>query len=68
MELTLAGVGAVLAGLAGVISAWHGFRKAKEEGADHCHEQLTAARAESEGYAAQLHRIRMTHPELVDND
>jgi hypothetical protein len=60
-----AAVTAAITGIAGLLAAWKASRKAREEGEQSCHETLVAAREESEHYAAQLHRVRMTHPELV---
>lgn len=68
MDFPFAAIGALLAGIGGLITAWTAIRKAKTEGSTTCHEQLAATRTEAETYARQLHRIRIQHPELIDND
>jgi hypothetical protein len=62
-DSSLVGVAAVLAGISGLVTAWIALRKAKDEGADHCHEQLAASRQEAENYARELHRLRLRHPD-----
>ena len=61
--MDLAAWGALLTGMAGVITAWVSMRKARREGAADCHHQLADARSEAERYAADLHRLRMRHPD-----
>ena len=64
-EFTLAGFAAVIAAIGGLISAMVALRKAKQEGDEHCNEQLKMSRAEAEQYAKELHKIRIEHPELM---
>ena len=66
-ENNLAGLGAVLAGVGGVITAWTAIRKSKMEGSQTCHELLNQSRLEAEQYAAELHRIKINHPEYKDS-
>jgi len=61
-------IGALLAGLGGIISGWLAIRKSHEEGRKTCHEELEVLREESEKYAASLHKIRMEHPELIEGE
>jgi Collagen triple helix repeat (20 copies) len=63
-ELPLSGLGAILAGIGGIISGWVAIRKAKMEGSKTCHELLNASRLEAEQYSIELHEIKMKHPEL----
>lgn len=67
-ELTLAGIGAILAGLGGLVTAVLAMHRARIEGAESCHTALNECRAESERYARALHRVRLEHPELIDDD
>lgn len=64
----LPGIGSILVGLAGVITAWIAIRKAKAEGSKTCHELLNASRKEAEEYAIALHSIRMNHPNLIPDE
>jgi len=66
--VNVAAIGAVLSGIAAVISAYVAFRKNRSEGDKDCHEQLKLMRREAEQTQAQLHRLRMQHPELIDDD
>jgi hypothetical protein len=54
-----AGLGAVLAGIGAVATAWISVRKARTEGAADCHERLRAMQTEAETLAAELHHYRM---------
>ena len=65
--MDLAGVGAILVGLGGLVTAWLALRKARDEGSKTCHELLNESRKESEQYARQLHDLRMKHPEVFDD-
>src|SRR5215831_16839360 len=65
--MDLAAAGAFLTGVAGVTTAWIALRKARVEGAHDCHERLGEMQDEAERYSAQLHRLRMDHPELFDD-
>ena len=62
--MDLPGIGAILAGIGGVITAWIAIRKAKQEGSKTCHELLNESRLEAEHYAAELHIIKMKHPDM----
>jgi hypothetical protein len=44
------------------------MRRSKAEGAKDCHEQLAEARREAEEYSAELHRLRMAHPDISEDD
>ena len=68
LEPTLAGVSALLLGISGIITAVIALRKAKQEGDESCHKELKASREEAEGYAQRLHKLRIEHPELMDDD
>lgn len=67
-EIKWSEVTAVLLAIGGLMSGYLALRKAKSEGSTTCHELLNASRKEAEGYAAQLHRIRMTHPDLFEGE
>jgi len=56
--------GALLTGVGAVATAWVSVRKARREGEGDCRRELAEARAEAEHYAAELHHLRMDHPEL----
>ena len=56
-------IAAALTGVAGIITAWAAVVRAKNKGAEDCEEHLAAARAEAEENAAQLHALRMKHPD-----
>ena len=68
IEVSLAGIAAIIAAIGGLVSAIVTLRKARQEGDEYCHDQLTKCRDESEKYAKELHRIRIEHPELMKND
>ena len=58
---------AVLTGLAAVGTAWAAVLRAKHGGAAECEEELQAARTEAETAQAELHKLRMEHPEVIDD-
>lgn len=64
-DINWSGYGAILLGIAGIVSAWIALRKAREESAYTCHERLNASRIETEYYASTLHNLRMKYPDLV---
>ena len=66
--MDFAGIGAILVGIGGIITAWLAIRKAKDEGSATCHELLSESRKEAEGYAKQLHDLKMKHPDLFDDE
>jgi Collagen triple helix repeat (20 copies) len=53
------GVGAVLTAIAGIITAWAAVVKARNEGHEHCTEELNMVRSEAEELHIQLHKLRM---------
>jgi hypothetical protein len=57
------GLAAFFTAVASFITAWYAIRKAKREskteGEADCHEKLTAAYAESEALATELHELKM---------
>lgn len=59
--MNVAAIGALLTGIAGVITAVVAHRKAKTEGAADCHERLRAMQDEAETLASELHALRMKH-------
>ena len=59
----LAGLGAIITAIAGVLTAWAAVVRARKEGAAGCEERLHAARAEAEKYTDEVHRWRMTYPD-----
>jgi hypothetical protein len=63
-DINWSGYGAILLGIAGIVSAWIALRKAKEESSYTCHERLNASRIETEYYATVLHNLLMKHPDL----
>ncbi|MET0786936.1 MAG: hypothetical protein ABWY25_09535 [Paenisporosarcina sp.] len=65
LEFTLAGFAAIIAAVGGFISAIVAYHKAKQEGDDICHDQLKECRVEAERYAKELHKIRISHPDLM---
>jgi len=68
----LSGDGALIAacctGVAAIITAWAAIIRAKKTAAKECHEDLAVARQEAEDAQAKLHHIRMTHPEVMEED
>jgi hypothetical protein len=52
-------IGALLTGVAGIITAWASLVRARHEGDHQCEERLREARAEAEQYAQRLHTERM---------
>jgi hypothetical protein len=52
-------IGAVLAGVGGIITAWAALVRARAEGDHDCQEQLKTLRAENEQVADELHGLRM---------
>jgi len=64
-DVTLAGAAAFLLAVSGIITSVIALRKAKQEGDENCHKQLRESREEAEGYAKELHKIRLEHPELM---
>ena len=66
-EATLFGAAAALSAVVGVVLSVFGWisgrRNAAETAAKECHEQLLAARAESEQLSSELHKLRMRHDE-----
>jgi len=64
--VNLASLGALLTGIAGIITAVISLRKARSEGAADCHRRLTAMQTEAEDLAAELHHLRMKHPDWDD--
>lgn len=59
---------AVLTGLAAVGTAWAAVLRAKRTGAAGCEEELERVRGEAETANAELHRLKMAHPEEVTGD
>jgi len=57
-------VGAILAGIAAIITAWAAVVRAKKRGSKECEENLAAARAEAEQAHAELHRLKMESGEV----
>jgi hypothetical protein len=57
-------IAAVLTGIAAILTAWAAVVRAKKQGSAECHDELSDARAEGEAARAELHRIRMEHPEV----
>lgn len=53
------GIAAVLTGVAGVITAWAAVVRARNQGREHCREELDAARTEAEQLADEVHALRM---------
>ena len=60
-------IAAILTGIAAVITAWAAVLRAKDRGARDCNQQLADTRAEAEAARVQLHRLRMAHPEVIDD-
>jgi hypothetical protein len=52
-------IGATLAGIGGIISAWAGLVRARNEGAEECEQRLRELRAENVKVADELHELRM---------
>jgi hypothetical protein len=65
LELTLAGIAAIIAAVGGLISAIVALRKAKQEGEENCQDQLKKSRAEAEHYARELHDIKLKYPDAI---
>ena len=61
-------IAALLTGIAAVITAWAAIVRAKDKGSKDCEESLAAARGEAETAQAALHRLRIAHPEVLDDD
>jgi len=57
-------IAAILAGIAGVITAWAAVIRARKRGTKHCEEALAQARAEAEAAHDELHRLRMERGEV----
>jgi hypothetical protein len=58
-------IGAILAGIGGIISAWAAVVKARHEGEEDCEEHLDALRLENEEVADELHALRMEKAKVV---
>ena len=56
-------IAAILTGSAAVLTAWAAVRRAGSRGTEECEESLTKTREEAEAAAAEIHRMRMAHPE-----
>ena len=61
-------IAACCTGVAAIITAWAAIIRAKHTGDQRCQEELAAARQEAEETQAKLHHIRMTHPEVIEDD
>lgn len=59
-------IAAFLTGAAAIITAWAAVLRAKDKGSQECEEQLATSRSEAEESKAELHRLRMEHPEVID--
>ena len=64
-DTTFAGVGAFVLAVSGLLTSIVAMRKARQEGDEHCHQQLKEIRADAEKYAQELYKIRLEHPELM---
>jgi hypothetical protein len=64
---TLFGLAAAISSISGVVLAWashrQGRKDAQREAEKKVHEELLAARREAEELSAELHRLRMEHPD-----
>ena len=58
---------ALLTGIAAIITAWAAILRAKDKGSKDCEDRLAAARGEAETAQAALHRLRIAHPEVIDD-
>lgn len=58
-------IAAILTGTAAVITAVAAVRRAKSVGTEECEEALAIARNEAEAAEAEVHRLRMAHPEEI---
>jgi hypothetical protein len=56
---TLLGIAALLTAFGGVISTIMAVRKARSDGEAECLDRLKKSRAEAEGLAEELHKLRM---------
>ena len=56
-------IAAVLTGTAAVITAAAAVTRARNTGSRECEETLAETRQEAEAKAAEIHRLRMEHPE-----
>jgi hypothetical protein len=59
----LTAIAAVLTGAAGILTAWAAVVRARNEGRRDCEQHLEVARAEAETASAELHQLRMRHPD-----
>lgn len=58
-QATLLGAAALLTAVGGVASTIMALRKSRSEDHEACLEHLREARAEAEGYSAELHKVKM---------
>ena len=60
-------IAAILTGSAAVITAIAAVTRAKNTGNKECEESLAETRKEAEATQAEIHRLRMKHPEDIEN-
>lgn len=58
-------IAAILTGTAAVLTAWAAVRRAGSKGNEECEEALAQTRTEAEAAQAEIHRLRMAHPEEI---
>jgi hypothetical protein len=61
-------IAAILTGTAAVITAVAAVTRAKNTGTRECEETLEETRKEAEAKAAEIHRLRMRHPEEIEEE
>ena len=66
--MDLAAVGVCLTGIAGVVTAVVGVRKARAESAADCHQRLRAMQEEAEQLSEELHKYRMERDDRPGSD
>jgi hypothetical protein len=54
--------------IAAVLTAWAAVLRAKNHGSKACEEELSQTRTQSETFQAELHKLRMAHPEVLGDE
>ena len=54
--------------IAAVLTAWAAVIRARKTGSKACEEELTESRSQAETFQAELHKLRMAHPEVLGDE
>jgi hypothetical protein len=54
--------------IAAVLTAWAAVIRARKTGSKACEEELAQSHRQAETLEAQLHKVRMAHPEVLGDE